>query len=213
MEKDPRNNYKNLKKYIKDSLTLKKAPTISYNQKIYNKAKTTQIDIEKAHYEAELLLDEEDNSEELKKKSMFERKHISIFKFYCHLFEPLDYLFLILGLIGLIIYGSSHTILPYLNANVYSNLGDTSESRENSVVEEIMKQNVREVMNSNIKKQLIYGSVVLVGNAMGYFFLGLISSRCLYNFKKNILQYFYLKNKHGLIQLMFLNLQLKYKLK
>ena len=115
---------------------------------------------------------------------MFERKHISIFKFYCHLFEPLDYLFLILGLIGLIIYGLSHSILPYINANVYSSLGDTSESRENSVVEEIMKQNVREVMNSNIKKQLIYGSVTLVGNTMGYFFLGLISSRCLYNFKK-----------------------------
>ena len=110
---------------------------------------------------------------------MFESKHVSIFKFYCHLFEPLDYLFLILGLIGLMIYGLSHTILPYLNANVYSDLGNTSESRENSIEEEIMKQNVKEVMNSNIKKQCIYGSIILVGNSMGYFFLGLISSRCL----------------------------------
>ena len=144
---------------------------------------------------------------------MFERKNVSILKFYCHLFEPLDYLFLILGLIGLIIYGLSHTILPYLNANVFSSLGNTSESRENSVEEEIMKENVKDIMNENIKKQLIFGSITLVGNTMGYFFLGLIGSRCLYNFKKNILLHFYLKSKHGLIHLMLLNLQLKYKLK
>ena len=132
----------------------------------------------------ELLLVEEDNSEDLKMKSMLKTKNVSIFKFYCHLFEPLDYLFIIPGLIGLMIYGLSHTILPFLNSNVYSELGNTSECRENSIVEEIMKQHVKEVINSNIKKQCIFGLIILVGNSMGYFFLGLISSRCLYNFKK-----------------------------
>ena len=47
-----------------------------------------------------------------------------------------------------------------------------------------MKQNVKEIMNLNIKKQFIFGLIILVGNSMGYFFLGLISSRCLYSFKK-----------------------------
>ena len=39
-------------------------------------------------------------------------------------------------------------------------------------------------MNSNIKKQLIYGSIALVDNFTSYFFMGLISTRSLYNFKK-----------------------------
>jgi ATP-binding cassette subfamily B (MDR/TAP) protein 1 len=39
-------------------------------------------------------------------------------------------------------------------------------------------------MNSNIKKQLIFGSCELVGNIVGYGFFGLLSKRCLYNFKK-----------------------------
>ena len=47
-----------------------------------------------------------------------------------------------------------------------------------------MKLNVKETMESNIKKQMIYGSVSLVGNIVGYGFLGLLSSKCLYNFKK-----------------------------
>ena len=73
----------------------------------------------------ELLLVEEDNLEDLKKKPILERNHVNIFKFYCHLFQPLDYLLIIPGLIGLMIYGLSHTILPYINSNVYSDLGNT----------------------------------------------------------------------------------------
>ena len=74
MKKEQNNNYKNLKKYIKDSLSLKKPPTAYYNQKLYNKTKTNQIDIEKAHYEAELLLDEEENAEDLKKNQCLKEK-------------------------------------------------------------------------------------------------------------------------------------------
>ena len=122
---------------------------------------------EKAHYEAELLLDEEGNNSEGKKNhSIFETKDVSIFRFYCHLFVPLDYLYLILGFIGLILYGLTQTILPYINANVYSSLGDTSENRENLLEEEAMKQNVKEVINSNIKKQLIFGSITFISRTI-----------------------------------------------
>ena len=48
-----------------------------------------------------------------------------------------------------------------------------------------MKLNVKDTMNSNIKKQLIYGAISLVGNLLGYYFIGLLGTRCLYNFKKN----------------------------
>ena len=41
----------------------------------------------------------------LKNQSMFERKDISAFKFYCHLLEGIDWLYLILAIIGLLVCG------------------------------------------------------------------------------------------------------------
>ena len=175
---------KAIKNYIKDSITLKKAPTLAYNNQIYNRAYTTKFDIEKAHFEAELLLDEEEDSQFRKNESIFERKSVNVFKFYCHLFEPIDYLYFILGVIGLMICGLANPVFSYLSATVFSEVGNTSENRGSLSEEELMKLTVKESMNSNIKKQLLCGSIVLVGAIVGYFFIGLFSTRCLYNFKK-----------------------------
>ena len=90
------------KKYLKNTLSIKRAPTTSYNNQIYRRASTTRIDIEKAHYEAESLMDEQDDSKLMKNQFMFERKDVNILKFYCHLLEPIDYLYLVLGFIGLL---------------------------------------------------------------------------------------------------------------
>ena len=172
------------KEFIKKGLSLKRAPTSKYNQKIFEKRVSTKIDLEKAHYEAELMLDEEDNSLELRDQPLFENKHINIFKFYRHFFEPIDWLYLILALLGCLIVGLSSPIMTYLNSNVYSSVGNSSENRASLSAAEIMKLNVKDTMNKNIKKQIIYGSISLVGNFIGYFFIGLIGTRCLYNFKK-----------------------------
>ena len=175
---------KQFKNPLKNALTIKRAPSVLYNNQIYRKA-TTKFDIEKAHYEAELLLDEEeDNSELLKNQSMFDRKDVSIFKFYCHLLEGIDWLFLILGILGILVCALAGPVLSYLNATVYSRVGNTSENRSDLTSEQIMKLNVKETMESNIKKQMMYGSFSLFGNIIGYGLLGLLSSRCLYNFKK-----------------------------
>ena len=175
---------KQFKNPLKNALTIKRAPSVLYNNQIYRKA-TTKFDIEKAHYEAELLLDEEeDNSELLKNQSMFDRKDVSIFKFYCHLLEGIDWLFLILGILGILVCALAGPVLSYLNATVYSRVGNTSENRSDLTSEQIMKLNVKETMESNIKKQMMYGSFSLIGNIIGYGLLGLLSSRCLYNFKK-----------------------------
>ena len=115
---------------------------------------------------------------------MFDSKDISIFKFYCHLLDGIDYLYLILCILGILVCALAGPVLSYLNATVYSKVGNTSEYRTDLTSEEIMKLNVKETMESNIKKQMIYGSVSLVGNIVGYGFLGLLSSKCLYNFKK-----------------------------
>ena len=175
---------KALKNYIKDSLTLKKAPTLAYNNQIYNRANTTKFDIEKAHFEAELLLDEEEDSQVIRNESILERKRVSIFKFYCHLFEPIDWLYFILGILGLMVCGLANPVFSYLNATVFSEVGNTSENRGSLSEEELMKLNLKETMNSNIKKQVMFGAIALVGGIVGYFFIGLFSTRCLYNFKK-----------------------------
>ena len=177
---------KNYKYSLKDNLTIKRAPTSSYNNQIFKRLKSshTKFDIEKAHYEAELLLDEQDNSEMLKNQSMFERKDISAFKFYCHLLEGIDWLYLILAIIGLLVCGLARPLLIYINSNVYSEVGNTSEYRSDLSAQEIMKLNVKETMESHIKKQMIYGSVSLVGIILGFSFLGLVGTKCLFNFKK-----------------------------
>ena len=43
-------------------------------------------------------------------------------------------------------------------------------------------------MNRNIKQKLVCGVFAFVGNFMGYFFVGLFSTRALYNFKKKYLR-------------------------
>ena len=47
-----------------------------------------------------------------------------------------------------------------------------------------MKLNVKESMNSSMKKQIVCGCISFVGSLIGYFFVGLFSTRALYNFKR-----------------------------
>ena len=46
---------------LKNYLSLRRAPTSNYNFEIFNRSNTAKIDLEKAHYEAELLLEEADS--------------------------------------------------------------------------------------------------------------------------------------------------------
>ena len=67
------------KKSLKNYLSLKRAPTSNYNFEIFNRH-NTKIDLEKAHYEAELLLKEDDSL--LKEEFMFQRISVNIFQFF-----------------------------------------------------------------------------------------------------------------------------------
>ena len=175
---------KKIANYLKDFHSLKKAPTSDYNYKMFKRSNTTRIDLEKAHYEAELLLDEDEDSLNMKNQFMFQRIDVNIFKFFFHFFEPIDYLYLVLGILGMLICGAAYPILNYLNATVYSDIGNTSENRGSISEEEMMKLNVKEVMNNNIKQQIVCGCISFVGEFLGYFFTGLFSTRVLYNFKR-----------------------------
>ena len=171
------------KKNIRKNVAIKRELTSGFNHKIFNKANTTYYDIEKAHYEANLLL-EGDEEAYARNEFLFERKHISICKFFYHVFEPIDYLYLILALIGCLIRGLSGPVMTYLNAMIFSNIANTSENRANLSQTELMKINVKDKMESNIKKQLVCGAISFVGTIIAYYFFGLISTRCLRNFKK-----------------------------
>ena len=163
------NKTKKTKSNLKDVITLKRAPTTSYNPYILRN-NTSKIDLEKAHYEAELLLNEEDDSEKTMSQSIFKRKNIGLFKFYCHFFESIDWFYYSLGVIGAIACGIASPIFSYLSATVYSGVANTSEQRYSQEAEEIMKLEVEEVMNSHIKKEFLYGSISLAGETICYFF-------------------------------------------
>ena len=169
-------------KALYKNITLKKTKKSFTNHKILRRATTTRIDLEKTIYQSEVIWDEE--KEKPEDEEVFKRKRISIFKLYYILLERIDYLYLVLGLIGCLAAGFSTPLVYYLNAEVYSDVGKTSEKRENMSEEEIMKQKVEDTLNSSIKKGFIFGSIALVDNFIGYFFIGILCTKALYNFKK-----------------------------
>ena len=117
-------------------------------------------------------------------KLMFERQSVSIFRIYCHLFEPIDWLFFVLAIIGSIGAGVSMPIMSYLTSDVYSDVGNTSENRDTAQDIAAMEEIVKDTMDDQIKKQLIYGAVSFVCYFFSVCFWSLISNRAVYNLKK-----------------------------
>ena len=151
---------------------------------------TNYEDIAKAQLEADKLLNEFDENSITNNNLVFNRQSVSLLKIYKHFFESIDWLFLILAILGGIGAGVCQPILFYLNASVFSNIGNTSEERISGpphIVEMILqlrKNSIHQSMNKNVRKQLIFGAISFVSNfLLGAFWL-LIGSRCSFNFKK-----------------------------
>ena len=141
----------------------------------------SQLELEKAKREAEQLLKEGDANKVMAEKLMFERQSVSIFRIYCHLFEPIDRLFFVLAIIGSIGAGVLMPIMSYLTSDVYSDVGNTSENRDTAQDIEAMEEIVKDTMNDQIKKQLIYGAVSFVCYFFSVCFWSLIGNRAVYN--------------------------------
>ena len=58
---------------------------------------------------------------------MFKKQSDSIFRIYSHLFEPIDWLFVTLAILGSIGAGIAMPIMSYFTSDVYSDVGNTSE--------------------------------------------------------------------------------------
>ena len=167
-----------------DKINLQHAPYVEYNHKLMKKKHTSIIEMEKAQKEAKELLDSGDVNQMMKDKLMFEKQSVSLTRLYNNLFEPIDWLFLVVAIIGSIGAGCSMPIMSYLSSDVSSDVGNTSESRDSADNLAAMEAIVEDTMDEQVKKQLMYGALSFVCNFFSVCFWSLIGNRCVYNMKK-----------------------------
>ena len=147
----------------------------------HNGRKSTFVDVEKAKKEAESLLKGDDQTG-AKANLLFGEKSISIFRLYGHLNRPIDYYFLVLALIGSIGSGISMPIQAYISSDLFSDVGNTSES---ITMEEIviMMQLVEKTFDNQIKRFLIFGAIAFACNFLSVSFWNLIGQRDIHHLK------------------------------
>ena len=145
---------------------------------------STYVDLELAKREASILLSGENADNELKKNLLFEEKSISIFTLYGHLSQKIDYFFMILGTIGSIGAGISMPIMAYLSSDLFSNIGNTSESITPEQIE-TMREIVKKSMNKQVKRFLLFGVLSFVCHFLNICFWSLVGQRCIHQMKRN----------------------------
>ena len=180
---DKMNGKKEQQKDVEET-RLRHAPSTDYNHQIMKRKHTSQLELEKAKREAQELLKEGDVNKIMEEKLMFKKQSVSIFRIYCHLLESIDWLFLILAIIGSIGSGVSMPLMSYLTSDVYSDVGNTSENMDTASQIAMMEEIVKETMDNQIKRMLISGAVSFVCYFFSVCFWALIGNRCSYNLKK-----------------------------
>ena len=157
---------------------------VQYEANKLTRKASTYVDLELAKLEAGKLLSGDKADDELKKNLLFEEKSISICRLYTHLCQPIDYFFLILGTIGSIGSGITMPILAYMMSDLFSDIGNTSESVSEIDVE-IMQDVVKKAMNKQIKRFLVFGVITFVANFLNVCFWTLVGERCVHHMKRN----------------------------
>ena len=154
--------------------------SIENEDKPLSKKTSSFYDIEELKKEAENMRNLKNAEDELKKKLMFEEKDVSLFHIIHHLAEPIDYLFIILALIGSIGAGISMPILSFLSTDLFSDIGNTSEYS----VEQV-KDKIRDAFNKQIKRYLFVGALIFLANFLSICFWSLMGSRLCHRLKRN----------------------------
>ena len=139
-------------------------------------------DYEELRKEAEEMRDLKNAEEELKKNLMFEEKDISLFHIYHHLAEPIDYLYMVLAIIGSIGAGVAMPIMSYFSADLFSDVGNTSEYSDDI---EKLKDRVEDAFDTQIKRFLIIGVIMFFANFLSICFWTLMGSRMCHKLKRN----------------------------
>ena len=173
-------NNKNQERSIHDSKINFKLPE---PQKMSRRS-STYVDLELAKIEADKLLSGENADNELKKNLLFEEKSVTIFHLYGHLSQPIDYLYMLLGTIGSIGSGISMPIMAFLSSDLFSDIGNTSESISPDQIDE-MREVVKKSMNKQVKRFLLFGVMAFVCNFLNVCFWSLVGQRCMHQMKRN----------------------------
>ena len=138
-------------------------------------------DLEELRREAEEMRDAKNAEDELKKNLMFEEKDVSLFHIYCHLAEPIDYLYMVLAIIGSIGAGCTFPIMSYLSTDLFSDVGNTSEYSNDP---EKLISRVKHAFDTQIKRFLIVGAIIFVCNFLSIAFWSLMGSRMCHSLKR-----------------------------
>ena len=145
---------------------------------------TQYADTKKAKEEAKEFF-EKGKSKEIKKEMfMFGKKSVNVVKLYCHFFESIDYLLVTLAIIGSFVSGASVPIMFYLMAQIYSDIGNTSEATVSIEDLPAMMEIVEDSLEDQMKKQLIFGAITFVSKFIAISCWTLLGDRVIYNFKK-----------------------------
>ena len=164
-----------------DSKDIPNTQTPPINIRRNNRRKSTFVDIEKAKTEADSLL-QGDEPQGAKANLLFEEKSITIFRLYGHLNRPIDYFFMILALIGSIGSGISIPIQVYISSDIFSEVGNTSESYTPEDII-IMMEIVENTFNKQIKRFFIFGTIAFFCNFLSMSFWNLLGQRDIHHLK------------------------------
>ena len=139
--------------------------------------------------------DEQEEQEKIEENLMFDKKHISIFKLYCHISGTLEIILSVIAIIMTLGAGGANAAMNWIfgeSANSFSLAAQIGVIKEifgkelfDIVFNFIMEEKVEPLINNQIKDYLIIGAVMFVCNFLMMFLWSYLALRQLHWLKNN----------------------------
>ena len=139
--------------------------------------------------------DEQEEQEKIEENLMFDKKHISIFKLYCHISGTLEIILSVIAIIMTLGAGGANAAMNWIfgeSANSFSLAAQIGVIKEifgkelfDIVFNFIMEEKVKPLINDQIKDYLIIGAVMFVCNFLMMFLWSYLALRQLHWLKNN----------------------------
>ena len=138
---------------------------------------------------------EQEEQEKIEENLMFDKKHISIFKLYCHISGTLEIILSVIAIIMTLGAGGANAAMNWIfgeSANSFSLAAQIGVIKEifgkelfDIVFNFIMEEKVEPLINDQIKDYLIIGAVMFVCNFLMMFLWSYLALRQLHWLKNN----------------------------
>ena len=139
--------------------------------------------------------DEQEEQEKIEENLMFDKKHISIFKLYCHISGTLEIILSVIAIIMTLGAGGANAAMNWIfgeSANSFSLAAQIGVIKEifgkelfDIVFNFIMEEKVEPLINDQIRDYLIIGAVMFVCNFLMMFLWSYLALRQLHWLKNN----------------------------